>query len=334
MPALYALAQHDGLVEADGQLLPSEILLAFLDDLYVVTTRGRAHEVFETVTECVERKAGVRTHLGKLKAWSSGGGPAPREIRAIGPDVWTSDKPDHLNGLVVLGTPLGKKAFVEAFVDGKIEVEKQFLEKVLKIEDIQCAWVMLSMSAVPRANHLIRMLPPSISQDYAERHDELLWSNFCKLCGAEVLEGDLLARDIARLPGRIGGMGLHSAVRSARGVYWASWVNALPIIYKKYPRINKAIVKGFDTENLEPIGPNELVLEACGQEGSVHEAELIRIEGIAKCAAVPTWREVLDGAIVPMQEEGVDPSEFDRGWQCFYCSFVENLSRTQIIALM
>ena len=150
MPALYSLAQHDGLVEADGQLLPSELLLAFLDDLYVVTTRGRAHEAFEIVSECVQRKAGVRTHLGKLKAWSSGGGPAPLEISAIGPDVWTADKPDHLNGLVVLGTPLGKPAFVKAFVDGKIEAEKQFVEKVLKIEDIQCVWVMLSMSAVPQ----------------------------------------------------------------------------------------------------------------------------------------------------------------------------------------
>jgi hypothetical protein len=123
MPVLYALAQHDGLVEADGQLLPSEHLLAFLDDLYVVTSRGRAHEVFEIVTECVDRKVGVRTHLGKLKAWSSGGGPAPPDIGAIGPDVWTADKPDHLNGLVVLGTPLGKPPFVEAFINDKIEAE-------------------------------------------------------------------------------------------------------------------------------------------------------------------------------------------------------------------
>ena len=102
MPALYSLAQHDALVEADGHLLPTELLFAFLDDLYVVTTRGRAHEAFETVTECVERKAGVRTHLGKLKAWSTGGGPAPIGLSAIGPDVWTADKPDNLNGLVVL----------------------------------------------------------------------------------------------------------------------------------------------------------------------------------------------------------------------------------------
>ena len=120
MPTLYSLAQHDALVEADGQLLPTELLLAFLHDWYVVTNRGRAHEAFETVTECVERKAGVRTHLGKLKAWSSGGGLAPIGLSAIGLDVWSVDKSDNLNGLIVLGTPLGTLAFVAAFVDDKI----------------------------------------------------------------------------------------------------------------------------------------------------------------------------------------------------------------------
>ena len=121
------------------------------------------------MTDCVERKAGARTHLGKLKAWSSGGGPAPPDIAAIGADVWTADKLDHLNGLVVLGTPLGKPAFVETFIKDKIEAEGKFIEKIFKLEDIQCAWVMLSMSAVPRANHLIRMLPPNVSESYAKK---------------------------------------------------------------------------------------------------------------------------------------------------------------------
>ena len=49
------------------------------------------------------RKAGVRTYVGKLKVWSSGGGPARVGISAISDDAWTADKPDHLNGLVVLG---------------------------------------------------------------------------------------------------------------------------------------------------------------------------------------------------------------------------------------
>ena len=60
------------------------------------------------------------------------------------------------------------------------------------------------------------------------------------------------------------------------------------------------------------------MLEAAGSEGLLHEAELIRIEGVSKGAALPTWREVIDEVLVPLQNDGVNPSEFDRGWQCFY----------------
>ena len=74
MPALYALAQHDGLVAANDNLLPNELLLSFLDDLYVVTCRSRAYDAFQEVTTAVEECAGVRTHLGKLRrVWSAGG---------------------------------------------------------------------------------------------------------------------------------------------------------------------------------------------------------------------------------------------------------------------
>ena len=104
MPALYSLGQHDALVEADRELLPSETILAFLDDLYVVTSKARAGEAFKVVASTVERKAGVRTHLEKLRAWCAGGGEAPSDLAALGADVWTADKEDHLNGLVILGT--------------------------------------------------------------------------------------------------------------------------------------------------------------------------------------------------------------------------------------
>ena len=39
MPAVFVLAQHDGLVAASQNLLPSERVFSSLDDLYLVTTR-------------------------------------------------------------------------------------------------------------------------------------------------------------------------------------------------------------------------------------------------------------------------------------------------------
>ena len=41
-PALFALGQHNALARAAGGLHPSDNLLAFLDDLYVVTVATRA----------------------------------------------------------------------------------------------------------------------------------------------------------------------------------------------------------------------------------------------------------------------------------------------------
>ena len=67
MPALFALAQHDALVEADAKLEAGERLFSFLDDLYLTTTKPRAKEAFETIAGSVLQHAGVRTNAGKLR---------------------------------------------------------------------------------------------------------------------------------------------------------------------------------------------------------------------------------------------------------------------------
>ena len=141
--------------------------MSFLDDLYVVSSTARAHDAFQTVASNVEEMAGVRTHLGKLRVWSAGGGPAPPEIAKLGPDVWTADKEEALNGLRVLGTPLGRAAYVEQFSAARVAQEQLLLSEIEQLPDLQSAWLMLSMSAAPRANHMVRMLPPSKSGDYA-----------------------------------------------------------------------------------------------------------------------------------------------------------------------
>ena len=82
--------------------------------------------------------------------------------------LWTTDlvtdSPDVDNGLVVLGTPMGTKAFVEQQANDRIEKEKGLLKELPLLKDVQAAWVLLCQSAVPRANHTIRVFPPSLSQ--------------------------------------------------------------------------------------------------------------------------------------------------------------------------
>ena len=71
--------------QARSELHSEDVLFAFLDDLYVLTTRSRAAAAIQTVTRQVEAMAGVRTHLGKLEAWSAVGGAAPPGLAAITP---------------------------------------------------------------------------------------------------------------------------------------------------------------------------------------------------------------------------------------------------------
>ena len=61
MPALYALGQHDGLRAGADQLHADDFVVAYLDDLYVKTTKERAYAAFTAVSQAAKHHAGVAT---------------------------------------------------------------------------------------------------------------------------------------------------------------------------------------------------------------------------------------------------------------------------------
>ena len=151
--------------------------------------------------------------MGKLRVWSSTAHPRPSEFQHYGKDVWTPEAATEKQGVKVLGTPLGHPAFVEALAKQRLEDEERFLAKIEQIPDLQCAWLLLTYCAVPRANHMIRTLTPDAADDYARQHDAALWATFCKLTNAESWQEDRLARQIASIPARCGGLCLRSSYR-------------------------------------------------------------------------------------------------------------------------
>ncbi len=318
MPALYALAQHDALAEASGNLLPSEHLFSFLDDLYVVTCRVRAAEAFKEVAGLVEEHAGVKSNFGKLRAWCRGGGPAPPDLTDISAEAWTADLPDELNGLVVLGTPLGKAAFVEAHARKRLSIEQRLLRELPAIHNPQVAWTLLLQSAVPRANHTLRVLPPTVSAAYAEAHDDAIWQTFCAIFGAEEHRDDIRAQIIASLPGRLGGLGLRSARRTAEAAFWASWMDALPVLASKTPALAAQAV----TDLGRASGPRA----ACLQEVATARERLLELGA----EELPTWQTAATGA-EPPQPDNTDDFEFARGWQWYACSVRENFLAERVL---
>ena len=68
-----------------------------------------------------------------------------------------------------------------ARLDRRLAHQKQLLD-LSHASAPPTAWLFL-LCAVPRANHLIRSLPPDIVREFAEAHDKSIWSTFQELIG-------------------------------------------------------------------------------------------------------------------------------------------------------
>ena len=82
MPALYALGQHRAVVAINDQLLPTERLLAFLDDLYVLCSLHRVADVHIVLQQALWEHSRISVHHVKTKIWNRAG-EEPRGRRAL-----------------------------------------------------------------------------------------------------------------------------------------------------------------------------------------------------------------------------------------------------------
>ena len=148
----------------------------------------------------------------------------------LGAEVWNPEC------IKILGTPVGSRQFVHEKVMERVEEERRLQEAIPHVRDLQSAWQILLQCAGPRCHHMLRTLPPTQSEEYAQEHDAGMQRTMEVLLGG--LPGDDQAREagrqLATLPMRLGGLGLRSAQRVAR-VFWASWAGALHMIHGRLP---------------------------------------------------------------------------------------------------
>ena len=76
---------------------------------------------------------------------------------------------------------LGHPAFVDRFLQRKIDAHKVLLERIPVIPDVQTAWLILSYCASAKANFDLRAISPFHSGEFARRHDEGIWKCFCQI---------------------------------------------------------------------------------------------------------------------------------------------------------
>ena len=119
-----------------------------------------------------------------------------------------SDLADENRGLEILGSPLGTEAYVERLLEERLQSHQNLLDSISQLPDPQTAWLLLSFCASPRANYILRTVPPRFTDAYATAHDNAMISTLANILRVpvEILNQLELRRQI-HLPGGMGGMG-------------------------------------------------------------------------------------------------------------------------------
>ena len=84
--------------------------------------------------------------------------------------------PLEQRGFVALGVPIGHPDFVKAQAANRLDAEADLLRQLVQLPDVQCAWLLLAFCAAPRAQHLLRNVPPADILPYARGHDDAVWA--------------------------------------------------------------------------------------------------------------------------------------------------------------
>ena len=173
------------------------------------------------------------------------------------------------------------------------------------VGDPQSTFLILRLCAVPRANHLLRTLPPPEALAYCRAHDEQLAGAVRSLLYTQ----ENLRREshlIVTLPCRYSGLGIRSAERTAPAAYFAGWAAALPIWRARFPQLLAVIM-----DTLRDDGPVR------SARGAVAAASTLASEGWP----VPAWRDLASGALpaASADDPAAEAGEWRHGWQ-FYAA--------------
>ena len=226
--------------------------------------------------------------------------PSPSRSAWVGD---TSLPPDE-RGLRVLGTPLGTDEYVAAYVQTLSAQHRAFLEVLPSVPDLQVAWLLLFFCASPRAQYVLRALPPALTAAFAFEHDRGVLLCLAQLLQVDPGAGDPLPDLTARrvhLALRHGGLGLRSAAAHAPAAYFASWADTMPAVLSR----DRALCKSWLREL---------------QGGASNIRSLAALQGCAVLLAeqgfhVPPWANLL--AAPPSPDPGAEdePVDLTRGWQ-------------------
>ena len=203
--------------------------------------------------------------------------------------------PRSMQGIKVLGTPLGHPNCVATHLEEMRRKHDVLFEAIPTVPDVQSAWLLLLHCASARANYLLRVARPEWVEQFALSHDESEWSCLCTIF-EDLSELGPRAHVYPRCLSRWVAWALRSARRTC------SWADTLSMIQERHPTVADQNV--YHLEGL-PESP-------CLSSANRGAASLDGVRGWE----VPQWSALARG----LRPEVVEPDAYQpgcsrQGWQ-------------------
>ena len=170
-------------------IVPSERLMAFLDNIWCVSCPERSATGFTEIQEEL-LTIGIRVHDRKTQLWNRSG-QVPARVEAL--------------------TAAAQRSDPEAFV-WRGDISLPGGRASLSVSDLQCEWILLLCCAAASPNYLLRVVLPGLTARFAAYHDASLRRALSQLVSAP-----RSGKSSASLSS--GCLGLRSAVLTTNAAY-------------------------------------------------------------------------------------------------------------------
>ena len=211
-------AAYSEVLQATIKKFPGKVeIFSYHDDTYVQVDSRHAN----TVVGFMEREAkkhNIVYSLGKSAIWR----PSLQQIPA---SVLPAIIKRNVEGLEVLGTPIGTHEFCKAFMNGVVEKYDELHQRLRGMDDPQSQYLLLRYCCCNNLNHWLRTVSPEDVQEAAERFDVKSHDTITTMLSPQ--NQMFVLPDRAELQARLivkkGGLGLVSASRTADPAWLGSW---------------------------------------------------------------------------------------------------------------
>ena len=249
-PFIFALAFHATLQQVAAEY-PDCVFVAFLDDVTVLGPPARAYAALQRLQSLAETQCDLKSDMSKCGVFSPAATDAEMDFIPAGiegsPHYVKGEHVGRLRGMVFVGAPVGDDEWVMEelrIIFGKLVSRLPALARMRDSGRLQVATqartLLLRYCANPRAGFWLRMVPPHLVRRVAATFDDAIAACLRETACARGAPDDARwqrALKQARLPVRLGGLGLTSAAGQADAAWCGSWAQCWSRMQSFFPAL-------------------------------------------------------------------------------------------------